>query len=126
MSATYGAGNQWRLVKIITFGVAEIPLDLQPKLLCALPEGEIRGLDGSRTLRINARLIAASNRDLGVTVCEQTFHSDQYYRCNYSVRQKIRKSSLGSYPHSWISDNGLDTPGAVEAEHFQRNQANYA
>ena len=45
---------------------------------------------------------------------------------NYSDRQKIRKSSHGSYPHSWISDNGLDTPGAVEAGHFQRNQANYA
>jgi hypothetical protein len=48
------------------------------------------------------------------------------FRGNYSDRQKIRKSSLGSYPHSWISDNGLDTPGAVEAGHFQRNQANYA
>jgi hypothetical protein len=33
---------------------------------------------------------------------------------NYSDRQKIRKSSLGSYLHSWISDNGLDTPGAVD------------
>jgi formate hydrogenlyase transcriptional activator len=49
---------------------------------CVLQEREFERLGGSRTLRINARLIAATNRDLGAMVCEQTFSSDLYYRLN--------------------------------------------
>jgi hypothetical protein len=42
------------------------------------------------------------------------------------IDKKSVRVHSGPTPHSWISDNGLDTPGAVEAGHFQRNQANYA
>ena len=62
--------------------VGEIPLDLQPKLLRVLQEKEFERLGGSRTLRSNARLIAATNRDLHAMVEEQKFRSDLFYRLN--------------------------------------------
>jgi formate hydrogenlyase transcriptional activator len=62
--------------------VSEIPLELQPKLLRVLQEREFERLGGSRTLRTNARLIAATNRDLHTMVEEQKFRSDLYYRLN--------------------------------------------
>jgi formate hydrogenlyase transcriptional activator len=62
--------------------VSEIPLDLQPKLLRVLQEREFERLGNSRTLRTDARLIAATNRDLNAMVEEQTFRSDLFYRLN--------------------------------------------
>jgi formate hydrogenlyase transcriptional activator len=62
--------------------IGEIPIELQPKLLRVLQEREFERLGSTRTLRTDARLIAATNRDLEVLVAEQKFRSDLYYRLN--------------------------------------------
>jgi formate hydrogenlyase transcriptional activator len=62
--------------------IGEIPLEVQPKLLRVLQEREFERLGGSKTFRTDARLIAATNRDLEAMVSEQKFRSDLYYRLN--------------------------------------------
>jgi formate hydrogenlyase transcriptional activator len=62
--------------------VGEIPLELQTKLLRVLQEREFERLGSTRTIRTDARLIAATNRDLPEMVEEQKFRSDLFYRLN--------------------------------------------
>jgi len=62
--------------------VGEIPLELQTKLLRVLQEREFERLGSSRTIRTDARLVAATNRDLAPLVEERQFRADLYYRLN--------------------------------------------
>ncbi|MGO9865042.1 MAG: sigma 54-interacting transcriptional regulator [Terriglobales bacterium] len=62
--------------------IGEISLPLQPKLLRVLQDHEFERLGGTHTLKVNFRLIAATNRDLVDAVREKEFRSDLYYRLN--------------------------------------------
>ena len=62
--------------------VGEIPLSLQPKLLRVLQDQEFERLGGTQTLKVNFRLLAATNRDLLQSVKAREFRSDLYYRLN--------------------------------------------
>jgi formate hydrogenlyase transcriptional activator len=62
--------------------VGELPLELQPKLLRVLQELEFERLGGTRTIKVDVRVVAATNRDLAQMVCERRFRDDLYYRVN--------------------------------------------
>lgn len=60
--------------------IGDLPLELQPKILRALQEKEFERLGGTRTIPSDARLVAATNRNLEQMVAERQFRSDLYYR----------------------------------------------
>jgi len=62
--------------------IAEMPLDLQAKLLRVLQEREFQRIGSSETIRVDVRIIAASNTDLGMRVDEGRFREDLFYRLN--------------------------------------------
>lgn len=78
--------------------IGELPVDLQAKLLRVLQEKEIRPVGSTERIPINARVIAATNRDLEVAIRGRTFRQDLYFRLNV-VQIKLpplreRKSDL--------------------------------
>ena len=62
--------------------IGEIPIELQAKLLRVLQEGEFERLGGTATVKVDVRVIVATNRDLEEAVADGTFRSDLYYRIN--------------------------------------------
>jgi transcriptional regulator with GAF, ATPase, and Fis domain len=62
--------------------IAELPLDLQSKLLRVLEEGKFERLGSTKTLQVDVRIIAATNRDIAQEVKEGRFRKDLYYRLN--------------------------------------------
>jgi len=62
--------------------IGDVPLAVQVKLLRVLQEREFERLGGTRTLKVDVRLIAATNRDLRAALEEHTFREDLYYRLN--------------------------------------------
>jgi transcriptional regulator with GAF, ATPase, and Fis domain len=62
--------------------IGDMPLELQPKLLRALQEREFERLGSSQTVRVNVRVVAATNQDLGQMVNKKLFRADLFYRLN--------------------------------------------
>ena len=62
--------------------IGELPIDLQPKLLRVLQEGEFDRLGGNKTQKVDVRIVAATNRNLEDMVREGKFREDLYYRLN--------------------------------------------
>lgn len=75
--------------------IGDMALPTQTKILRALQEGEIQRVGSEKTIQVNVRLIAATNRDLEAMVREKTFREDLYYRLNVmriripSLRQRL-------------------------------------
>lgn len=62
--------------------IGELPLELQPKLLRVIEDGEFERLGSSETRKVNVRIIAATNRDLHAEVQKGAFREDLWYRLN--------------------------------------------
>ena len=78
--------------------IGEMPIDLQSKLLRVLQEGEFDELGGSKTIKVDVRVIAATNRRLEDMIKEGTFREDLYYRLNifpiHSIPLRARKEDI--------------------------------
>jgi formate hydrogenlyase transcriptional activator len=90
--------------------VGDIPLDLQPKLLRALQEKSFERLGGTRTIPIDVRLVAATNRNLTQMMGDKLFRSDLYYR--------LKVFPINTPP---LRDHPEDVPQLVR--HFTRRYA---
>ena len=90
--------------------VGDIPLDLQPKLLRALQEKSFERLGGTRTIPIDVRLVAATNRNLTQMMGDKLFRSDLYYR--------LKVFPITSPP---LRDRAEDIP--ILAKHFTKKYA---
>ncbi|MDE0426380.1 MAG: sigma-54 dependent transcriptional regulator [Candidatus Poribacteria bacterium] len=62
--------------------ITEMPLPMQPKLLRAIEEGEIERIGGKKPIRVDVRIVAATNRDIVQAVKDGMFREDLYYRLN--------------------------------------------
>ena len=106
--------------------IGELPLALQAKLLRALQEREFERVGGTRSVRVDFRLIAATNRDLEAAVKAATFRQDLFYRLNVVTLAlpplRDRKDDIGPLAEYFVRKHaprcgrrvrGL-TPAAVE------------
>lgn len=88
--------------------VGEIPLEMQPKLLRVLQDQEFERLGSTRTIRVNIRLIAATNRDLAQSIASRQFRSDLYYRLRvFPIRMPAlqeRKEDIPLLVHYFVQD----------------------
>ncbi|RME96168.1 MAG: AAA family ATPase [Bacteroidetes bacterium] len=87
--------------------IGELPLELQPKLLRVLQEQELERLGGTETIKVDVRIVAATNRVLEEMVKEGTFRSDLYYRLNvfpiFNLPLRQRPEDIKVLAHHFMS-----------------------
>lgn len=78
--------------------IGELPLHLQPKLLRALQDGTFERVGGTQTLRVDTRIVAATNQNLAALAAESKFRQDLFYRLNvfpiYNIPLRERKDDI--------------------------------
>ncbi len=119
--------------------VGELPLDIQVKLLRALQESEIDAVGGKRPIKVDVRIVSATNRDLSLAVKEGRFREDLFYRLNVfpieapALRERKEdvpalvdcfvkrfnieegKTVVGATPETMAFLSAFDWPGNVRA-----------
>jgi DNA-binding NtrC family response regulator len=103
--------------------IGDMPMPMQVKLLRVLQEGQFERVGGGRTLKVEVRVLAATNRDLGSMVQEGSFREDLYYRLNVVTlhvpplrdRKEDIVSLIGHFTGQGRKGHGLQvTPAAIE------------
>jgi formate hydrogenlyase transcriptional activator len=87
--------------------VGEIPLELQPKLLRVLQDHEFERLDSNRTIKVDLRLIAATNRDLAKSMAAHEFRTDLFCASDGRIFRFSSATSFASSPRAW---NAISKP----------------
>ena len=99
--------------------LGELPLDLQPKLLRALEQREVRRVGGSVEIAADVRVIAATNRDLAAEVAAGRFRQDLFFRVNSAVVEvpplRARPEDLALLVEQLLEGRAHATPAAMAA-----------
>jgi DNA-binding NtrC family response regulator len=99
--------------------IGDMSLPLQGKLLRVLQDGEVRPVGGSETTKVDVRIIAATNRDLGEAIDEGRFREDLFYRLNviplYIAPLRERPDDIPPLVEAFLRKHSPDRPRAVSA-----------